>query len=1093
MRSISHYPKQIIYIAIVVVVVAGFLWSSTTTLGAAPAVSKASSPRVTVAYPESAHPYANNFDYTWTWQSGTDATFLDIAFDSQTMLGAGDQLYIMDSYGTNVSGSPFTGATLAGATIRVPGANAQIRLLTDGAGTAWGFKVSSVTPLSIPAPDLWITKSHDGTFAVGQTGAKYSIFVRNIGTGPTTDVVTVTDVLPAGLTATSIAGEGWTCVQPGGPCQRSDVLSSRGSYPQITLTVSVGPQNAGTIVNVATVSGGGDSNTGNNTTQDPTDIESKAPDLAIRKTHGGDFAQGQVGATYTILVSNVGQGPTTGVVTVTDTIPAGLTATAISGTGWTCTQPAGPCTRNDSLLNNSIYPGITVTVNVAANAPSSVTNTATVSTTGDTNSNNDTFNDVTKVMISSTDLTITKSHSGNFQQGQSGATYTLVVTNTGNVASSGTVTVTDTPPAQFTITSMTGGGWTCVQPAGPCTRSDSLPSTLSYQPITVTGTVASPSLGSIINVASVSGGGDSNSTNNTASDPTTVLASACNPLPESAHPYANNFDYTWTCVVAGSPQSVDVTFDPQTSVENGADYIYITDANGVNITGSPFTGVSLAGNTKNVPGDTVKIRLVTNAQNPDWGFKVTNIAPGAAITNADLTIAKTHSGSFYQGQRGAQYTIIVSNGGTGPSSGQVTVTDTVPSGMVATGIAGTGWTCTQPAGPCTRSDSLAAASSYPAITLTVNVSANAPASLTNSVSVSGGSDTNSNNNTATDPTTVVPPVPSCSPLPESTHPYDNSLDQSWTCVVPGSPASLAVSFDPQTLFDDGGGDMLYITDANGNNITGSPFTGASLAGVTVNVPGDTAKFRFVTDVRRTAWGFKVTNIAIVGSTDPDLTITKTHSGSFSQGQTGATYTIVVKNVGGAATNAAVSVTDNLPVGLTATNIAGSGWTCTQPFGPCTRTDALQSGQSYPAITLTVNVAQNAPSLVTNTVTVSGGGDLTSGNNNYGDSTTIVTIGCVLPESAHPYSTDYDNTWTCTLAGSLSSLSVVFDGQTSIDPTDLLYVMDANGVNISGSPFTGTTLAGQTVNVTGNTVKIRLVSDSRRTDWGFKVDSVTGLP
>ena len=44
------------------------------------------------------------------------------------------------------------------------------------------------------------------------------------------------------------------------------------------------------------------------------------PDLTISKTHTGTFAQGQVGATYTLTVTNqAGSGPTTGTVIVSDT------------------------------------------------------------------------------------------------------------------------------------------------------------------------------------------------------------------------------------------------------------------------------------------------------------------------------------------------------------------------------------------------------------------------------------------------------------------------------------------------------------------------------------------------------------------------------------------------------------------------------------------------------------------------------------------------------------------------------------------------------------------------------------------------------
>ena len=51
--------------------------------------------------------------------------------------------------------------------------------------------------------------------------------------------------------------------------------------------------------------------------------------------------------------------------------------------------------------------------------------------------------------------------------------------------------------------------------------------------------------------------------------------------------------------------------------------------------------------------------------------------------------------------------------------------------------------------------------------------------------------------------------------------------------------------------------------------------------------------------------------------------------------------------------------------------------------------ALAAGAAYPAITLTVNVASNAPASVTNTASVSGGGDINGANNTVNDPTTIV--------------------------------------------------------------------------------------------------------
>jgi uncharacterized repeat protein (TIGR01451 family) len=105
------------------------------------------------------------------------------------------------------------------------------------------------------------------------------------------------------------------------------------------------------------------------------------PDLAITKTHSPAlFTQGDSGDTFSITVTNTGNSPVSGVVTVTDTLPGSLTATAISGTGWSCTLGTLTCTRADALAT---YPPIIVTVNVANNAPILITNTATVSGGGE--------------------------------------------------------------------------------------------------------------------------------------------------------------------------------------------------------------------------------------------------------------------------------------------------------------------------------------------------------------------------------------------------------------------------------------------------------------------------------------------------------------------------------------------------------------------------------------------------------------------------------------------------------------------------------------------------------------------------------------
>lgn len=133
-------------------------------------------------------------------------------------------------------------------------------------------------------------------------------------------------------------------------------------------------------------------------------ILASAPDLTIAKTHTGNFTAGQIGATYNISVTNSGTVSTAGTVTVIDTVPTGLTATAAAGTGWTCslnTPSVGQvqCTRTTALAAGSSYPPIVLTVNVAANAPASVTNSVTTSGGGETNTTNNTATDPTTILV----------------------------------------------------------------------------------------------------------------------------------------------------------------------------------------------------------------------------------------------------------------------------------------------------------------------------------------------------------------------------------------------------------------------------------------------------------------------------------------------------------------------------------------------------------------------------------------------------------------------------------------------------------------------------------------------------------------------
>lgn len=893
--------------------------------------------------------------------------------------------------------------------------------VTNTAGVSGGGEINTgndsasdpttVTQLS----DLTINKSHSGNFQQGQTGATYSIAVTNSGSAATSGTVTVTDTLPTGLTATAISGTGWTCVLGTLTCTRSDVLAVSASYPAITVTVNVATNAASSVTNSASVSGGGESNTANDTDTDPTTV-TQMPDLTVSKSHSGNFSQGQTGATYSIVVTNSGSATTSGTVTVTDTLPTGLTATAIAGTGWSCTLATLTCTRSTTAAAGASFPTITVTVNVAANAPASVTNSVAVSGGGQINTANDSATDPTTIV--QPDLTVAKSHSGNFTQGQTGATYSLTVTNSGTASTSGTVTVTDTLPTGLTATAISGTGWSCTLATLTCTRSTVLTAGSSYPVITLTVNVANNAPASVTNSVAVSGGAQTNTTNDTATDPTTVNQIADLTIAKS---HTGNFTQGQT----GATYSITVT-NSGLAATTAAVSVTDTLPSGLTATAISGTGWSCVLGTltctrsdalaasSSYPVITLTVDVANNA-----AASVTNsvaVSGGGEIITTndsatdpttvtqlpDMTISKSHSGNFSQGQTGATYSITARNSGSAATSGTVTVTDTLPTGLTATAISGTGWTCTLATLTCTRSDALAASTNYPVITVTVNVANNAASSITNSVSVSGGGQTNTSNDSATDPTTVTQ-------LPDltiaKTHTGNFSQGQTGaTYSITVTNSGFAATSGTVTVTDtlpagltataiSGTGwtcTLATLTCTRNNALAASASYPAIT--VTVNVANNAASS--VTNSVTVSGGGE-TNTSNDTATDattitqlPDLTIAKSHTGNFTQGQTGATYSITATNSGSAATSGVVTVTDTLPSGLTATAISGTGWTCVLATLTCTRSDALAAGSSYPVITLTVNVAINAAASVTNSASVSGGGQTNTSNDSANDVTTI---------------------------------------------------------------------------------------------------------
>ena len=672
------------------------------------------------------------------------------------------------------------GVAVSGSTIVATGLDSSNATGVNGNPSDTSAPNSGAAYVFVPPapPDLTINLQHADPFTLGQPGL-YTITVANPGGSATSGNITVTDPMVTGMTleTATIAAANWNCsasTSANLSCTFSGSLPQAGGSSTIQFHVDLTAAGGYLLTNVATVAGGGETDTSNDTATDLTTISGVAkPDLTITKTHVGDFLDGSNG-TFTLRVTNSGAGalPVGAVagVTVQELPPTWFQVLSMSGSGWSCTPPV--CVRSDTLAPGASYPDITVSVELRPGAPASVTNNVSVFTNAaETNTNNNSAADIVTI-DQRPDVIIAKTHTGNFVQGGTG-TYTLHVSNIGqgNLAANSSVRVNEFPGPNsgLTVTSMTGTGWACLSPydssTGGCVRNDTLAAGASYPDITVTVSIAPNAPAAATNFATVS---------ELATDGSTVKN---------------------------------------------------TDSN---------------------------VAVITPPLRPD------------------LTIIKTHTGSFVQGGTGT-FTLHVSNiGHAGVAANSAVRVNEFPgptSGLTVTSMTGTGWACLppfdSPTGGCARNDTLASGASYPDITVTVSVASNAPAVAFNSASVS-----------------------------------EQAIEES---TINNSDTNVAVVTPPLR---------------------------------------------------------------------PDLFITIAHTGSFVQGATG-TFTIHLSNVGQAAVAAGTPITvfdtPDVNGALTVTAMSGNGWSCTPslPSYQCGRSDTLAVGASYPDITATVSVAGNAPAIASN--------------------------------------------------------------------------------------------------------------------------------
>jgi len=671
-------------------------------------------------------------------------------------------------------------------------------------------------------------------------------------------------------------------------------------------------------------------------------------DLSITKSDAPDPVTPGGTLTYTLTVTNGGPTGATSV-SVTDTLPAGVTFVSASGAGWTCTQSGGTVTCTRASLAAAATATITIVVTVNPTTTGTITNTATVtSVTADPNTANNTATATTTVG-GRADLSIAKSGPATASAGTD-ITYMVTVTNNGPSASSGG-TVTDTLPAGTTFAGASSG---CSQTA-PNVVTCSFGALASGASLTFSiGAHINPATqGQITNTATVTATNaseDNNGANNSATATTTVNRVADLSISKTGPATATaGTDITYTVTVTNNGPSVSSggtvtdTLPVGTTFAGASSGCSQTAPNVVMCTvatlapGASATFTIGAHISTATSGAITNTAVVTAAQ-PLEDNPANNTATATTTVNrvADLSISKTGPATATAGTD-ITYTVSVTNNGPSTSSGG-TVTDTLPA---ATTFAGASSGCSQTA-PNVVTCTFGALAPGAGATFSIGAHINpaAQGTMTNTAEVRSTQpleDTNPTNNIAA-ANTMVQRLADLAIAKTGPMTATAGTDITYTVIVTNNGPSAS------------SGGMVTDTLPAGTTFAGASSgctqTAPNVVMCTVGAlaPGASATFGIGAHIAPATQG-AIVNTAIIVASVPaedanalnntatatttverraDLGITKTGPATATAG-TDITYTVTVTN-NGPSTSSGGTVTDALPAGTT---FAGASSGCSQ--------------------------------------------------------------------------------------------------------------------------------------------------------------------
>ena len=888
---------------------------------------------------------------------------------------------------------------------------------TYGSASGTPGVVMTTTPGAIPGsssgaeclPLLTTTKTTSTpnvNNTVGGTTATYSITVSNAaGTGAAISI-SISDALPAGFTYASTG----SVALNGGATRPATVNPAAGATNPAFGTFTIPGTGSVVItftVNVAaSVAPGTYNNPATATYLDPTRttvggtiaagyagggaerVTVHAPDLTIAKSHVDPFTRGTT-ATYTVTATNSGNVPTSGTVTVTDTLPAGLTPTGAAGSGWTCPAPVGQtvtCTRADVLAGPASYPPITVTVTVLQGAGNSVTNTASVSGGSETNTTNDTANDPTNI-VSSADIAVAKTVDNATPNQGTNVVFTITATNNGPSNATG-VHVTDLLPVGLTFVSASSGTYTPgtgIWIVGNVASGGSSTLTITA---TVTGTTA------VINTATKSAETEPDPVagNNTASVTVTGQAAdiAITKTVDNATPnLGGQVTFTVTAHNNGPSTATGVKV---TDLLPGS-LTFVTSTPGLPAY-TPGTGVWNVGTLANGASATltITVTVTTTASTTNTATKtaedqtdpvVGNNSASATVTGqaADIAITKIVSNPTPDFGSNVTFTVTAKNNGPSGATG-VVVNDLLPAGLLFVSAAPSG-----PYNSATGDWTVGALANGASSTLSIVAKVNTTAPTTNTATKTAEDQpdpTSGNNSAVATVTPVAADIAVNKSVDNATPNVGNTVTFTITATNNGPsgatgvvvndklPAGLSfVSAAPSGPYNSATGDWTIGALASGANQTLS-----IVATVTGTTPVTNTAFVKAEVQPDPVPGNNSASVIVTGQS-ADIAITKTVDNATPNLGSQVTFTVTAHNLGPSPATG-VQVTDLLPGSLTYVTSTPAAPTYTPGTGVW-NVGMLANGASA-TLTITATVTTTAPTTNTANKTAEDQTDPVGANN-----------------------------------------------------------------------------------------------------------------